>query len=106
MTKITVEDRDGTVADYVLEADGPLMFALRDDLDLPVEGICGGCATCGSCHVYVAEGYRHKLPARDDFEQAMLDLLDSYDPEASRLSCQLEISAVPDGMRLKLAPEE
>ncbi len=106
MTKITVEDRDGTAAEYELNSSGPLMFGLRNDLGLPVEGICGGCATCGSCHVYIAAPYRETLPDPDEFEQAMLDLLEHYDPAASRLSCQIEIDAVPEGMRLTLAPEE
>lgn len=106
MITITVENREGEVARHTIKGKGPLMFALRDEAQEAVEGICGGCATCGSCHVFVAEDWRDRLPEPGDYEAAMLDMLEHYDPEASRLSCQIEIGPELDGLRVRLAPEE
>ena len=104
--EITVEDRDGSRATHAVKPGEPLMFALRDQLGLPVEGICGGCATCGSCHVYVAPDWADRLPERGDYELAMLDLLQGYRADSSRLSCQIEVTEALDGLTLALAPEE
>ena len=106
MIKITVENRSGAVTEHEIKGDGPLMFALRDEAGEHVEGICGGCATCGSCHVFVAEEWRDRLPEPNDYEAAMLDMLDHYEPGVSRLSCQIETGPEIDGLKLKLAPEE
>ncbi|MBF9033534.1 2Fe-2S iron-sulfur cluster binding domain-containing protein [Rhodobacterales bacterium HKCCE2091] len=106
MIRITVEDRNGAVSDHEIKGEGPLMFALRDEAGGYVEGICGGCATCGSCHVFIAEEWRDRLPEIGDYEAAMLDMLESYDAAASRLSCQIEAGPELDGLKLKIAPEE
>ena len=106
MIKITVENRDGQIAEHTIKGDGPLMFALRDEAREPVEGICGGCATCGSCHVFVAEDWRDRLPEPGDYEAAMLEMLEHVQPGVSRLSCQIETGPELDGLRVTLAPEE
>ncbi|PHP66804.1 hypothetical protein CSC94_11915 [Zhengella mangrovi] len=103
---VTVTDRKGERREHRIPVGGPLMFALRDDAGLPVEGACGGSATCGTCHVRVAEAWRDRLPPRQDFELAMLDMLVHFDPDASRLACQVEVVPAIDGLEVELAPEE
>lgn len=53
MARVTlhVTDRDGRESAHAVPAEGPLMVILRDHAGLPVEGLCGGCASCGTCHV-------------------------------------------------------
>ena len=34
-----------------------------------VLGICGGCASCGTCHVYVADDWVDRLPPIQDDEE-------------------------------------
>jgi 2Fe-2S ferredoxin len=47
-----------------------------------------------------------KLPDRDQAELMLLQYAEHYDPERSRLSCQLAIGPHLDGMPLVIAPEE
>lgn len=63
-----------------------------------IEGACGGCLSCATCHVFVDEAWRGKLGEVDVFEDAMLDSTDVERTEASRLSCQIKMSADLDGI--------
>ena len=47
-----------------------------------------------------------KLPERDQAELMLLQYAEHYDPERSRLSCQLALGPEIDGMPLTIAPEE
>jgi 2Fe-2S ferredoxin len=70
-----------------------------------VEAVCGGACSCGTCHVYVDEAWRDRLPPRDDGEEALLDSLDSRRPGASRLSCQIALTPDLDGLSVTVAPD-
>jgi len=103
---INVTDREGVAEDYEIPTGGALMFALRDELELPVEGACGGSASCGTCHVYLSTDWYARLGEPSDYEMAMLDTLVHYKDGVSRLSCQISVTATIDGLTLRLAPEE
>ena len=47
-----------------------------------------------------------KLPERDQAELMLLQYAEYYDPDRSRLSCQLSLNSELDGMPLTIAPEE
>ena len=47
-----------------------------------------------------------KLPERDQAELMLLQYAEHYDPERSRLSCQLQLGPELEGMPLTIAPEE
>ena len=68
---------------------------------LPVEGICGGLALCGSCHVYVLS----EIGTSDinDAEEMMLDQLPGTKSN-SRLACQIKLDEINDLIIVKLAP--
>lgn len=105
MTKLVVVSRDGS--EQVIEADAGIsvMEAIRDAGMDELLALCGGCCSCATCHVYVDPDFADKLPALSEDEN---DLLDSSDhrTEASRLSCQLKVSADTDGLRVTIAPED
>jgi len=101
-----VTDRDGKKTTHEVQTGDPMMFVLRDDLGLPVEGACGGTASCGTCHIIVADRWIDRLDAPQDYEAAMLEMLDHNAGPASRLACQITASDALDGLELTLAPEE
>jgi 2Fe-2S ferredoxin len=101
-----VTGRDGQRRSHVVPAGRPLMFLLRDVAREPVEGLCGGCATCGTCHVFVAGDWAGRLPPPGPHEAAMLDMLEHARPGTSRLACQIAVTPALDGLTLELAPEE
>ncbi len=97
-----VTDQDGV--EHNLEAiDGWRVMEIIRDHGLPIKAECGGCASCATCHVYVAEEWLEKLqPPRDD----EIDLLDTAPDvrDNSRLSCQILMSEELDGLKVTLAP--
>lgn len=99
---VEVEDRDGVVHPIDVPGDlGLNMMEVCKAAGLPVEGICGGIALCGSCHVYVL-GDRDTGERTEDEEHMLDQLPDST--ERSRLSCQLRADDGIDGLRIRLAP--
>ena len=105
MAKIVVTTRDGKT--HIIEGESgiSLMEILRD-ADMDVAAICGGVCSCATCHVYVDPNWVGKAGAPGDDETDLLKELESYDPAASRLSCQIEFTAGLDGVVIKVAPEE
>lgn len=100
--KIHVTDQDGN--EHELEGiEGWRVMEIIRDYGLPIKAECGGCASCATCHVYVADDWLDKLhPMRDD-EQDLLDTAPDV-TDNSRLSCQILMSEELDGLRLTLAP--
>lgn len=89
---------EGRLGDTVMET---IKAAGIDDL----QAICGGCCSCATCHVYVAEDWLDKLPEQEEDEYELVSDTEVYKPN-SRLSCQLEVSEDIDGLRVEIAPEE
>ena len=105
MPRLDVTGRAGARHQLNADAGGTLMEALRD-ADMGIEAICGGQCACATCHCWVAADWFAQLPDVSDDERELLSSLDHYDPLRSRLTCQLEITDVPDGLPLIVAPEE
>ena len=103
MATINVIDRDGN-AHEVEGKDGWKLMEIIRDKGLPIEAACGGCASCATCHVYVADEWADKIPAKSEEEEDMLDLAMEVQPN-SRLSCQIEVGADLNGLTVTLAPD-
>ena len=105
MPTIHVTNRDGH--DRTVEAAGgqPLMRALKSAGFDEVLALCGGCASCGTCHVYVAEDWLARLSAAGRDELDVLGFSDWRRPN-SRLSCQIPFGDTLDGMKVTIAPED
>ncbi len=70
-----------------------------------VDGVaadCGGCLTCATCHVIVDAEWAARLPAPAADELLMLDMTAAPRAATSRLSCQIELTAALDGLRVRL----
>jgi 2Fe-2S ferredoxin len=69
---------------------------------IPILAQCGGSCACATCHVYVDQAWKVKLPEPSDEEVGMLD--GAFDvTEQSRLACQLIFNKNLDGLKVKLA---
>ncbi len=74
-----------------------------------VEGIlgqCGGGAMCGTCHVYIDEASQVTLPVMRDVEDELLFGTASPRCANSRLSCQLQVTDVFDGLVVHMPPTQ
>ncbi len=101
MIKIQVEDTDGSVQTLELEPDpGSSLMEVLVEKDFDVPAICGGMASCGTCHVTFKEGFE-KLGKKEDNEIFMLDSLPNI-TDTSRLSCQCRLTEQLDGAAIKI----
>jgi ferredoxin, 2Fe-2S len=101
---IKVTDRDGQLHEVQGHPNDKLMEVLRE-FDWGVSAICGGMCSCATCHVYVDQPWLDKFPRREMDEEELLEFLDGFRP-GSRLSCQLELREIHDGLEVELAPDE
>jgi ferredoxin, 2Fe-2S len=102
---IHATDREGV--EHAIDAlpGRSLMVNLKYQGNLDVAADCGGNAFCGTCHIYVQENWRRRLPEQTEEELDLLaDLVHSG--ADSRLACQIRVDEGVDGLRLLLAPKE
>ncbi|ATE67190.1 2Fe-2S iron-sulfur cluster-binding protein [Rhizorhabdus dicambivorans] len=81
---------DGSVGDSVMET------ALAHNI-AGIDAYCGGACACATCHVYIDEEWMDLTDRPGDMEDAMLDFVDGR-TGASRLSCQIVLTAALDGL--------
>ena len=105
MTTIYVTDSEGEELEVEGQVGLPIMETLRD-LDNGVLALCGGMCSCATCHCYIEESWASSLPPREEDEIELLEDLESFREDQSRLTCQIELTEDMDGIRLEIAPEE
>lgn len=93
MIKIHFVDHESAERSVEVEEGTSLRDAAVDNLIPGIDGDCGGCCACATCHIHVDARWRDRLPPMEDLENQMLGLIDSRDAD-SRLGCQ--ITAGPD----------
>ena len=98
MAKITYIEHNGT--EHVIDVASGLtvMEGARDNGVPGIEADCGGACACSTCHVYIAENWVEKLPAKEPMEADMLDFAWEPDPVRSRLTCQIKVTDELDGL--------
>lgn len=103
--KVTWTLPDGSTKTGDVHAGTNLMEAALAN-DIPeIEGACGGCLSCATCHVFVDADWLAKVGDVGDFEDAMLDATEVERTDASRLSCQIKMSDDLDGITLTVPAE-
>ena len=105
MVKLVVTDKAGRDVEIDAQPGVSIMENIRG-LDRSVEAICGGMCACATCHVRIDPDWRSRLPPRRYEETMMLRGAKSFDPERSRLCCQIVVVPALDGLRLTVAPDE
>ena len=82
-----------------------LMHVLRDGGIDELRAVCGGCAACGTCHIFVVNESEVPLPPISNDESDMLSN-SAHRRASSRLACQIEVNESLSGLQLIVAPED
>ena len=99
--KINVELPNGNCA--VVDArDGWTVKDAMRNADVDVMALCGGSLSCGTCHVHVNPQWIEKLSPASEDEEMLLEDSETFDPSASRLSCQITCTDNLDGLEVAL----
>jgi len=100
MVKITFIEKDGNHKNV----DAPIGLSLMEIAqknDIEMEGACGGCLACATCHVVVHPDWVSKLSKKDEEEDDMLDI--AFDvKKTSRLCCQILMNEELNGIIVAL----
>ena len=86
---------DGALGDSVM------LTAVKNGVP-GIIGECGGNRSCATCHVWVADEFRDLVGPAEDLEDDMLDLGVSDRRDGSRLSCQIPVSQMLDGLEVEV----
>jgi 2Fe-2S ferredoxin len=98
MAKVTFISHDGKVYPVDAHSGQSLMLAAVFNGVPGIVADCGGNASCGTCHVYIAPPWSERLPPRKPIpEKLILDGVPSMTPQ-SRLSCCIQITPDLDGL--------
>jgi ferredoxin, 2Fe-2S len=103
MPQVWLTRRDGSQEGVDARTGRSLMLSIRKPGQ--IQAICGGCASCGTCHVYVAEDWVERLPPIQPEEETILAFSDWREAN-SRLSCQIKVTDDLDGLCVTVAPED
>lgn len=105
MPQLTVVMRTGEERTIKGEAGLSVMEVMRDAGIDEILALCGGCASCATCHVHVDPDFATKLPKMGPDEDDLLDSTAGRDAH-SRLSCQIPFTDDLDGLRVTVAAED
>jgi ferredoxin, 2Fe-2S len=105
MVKLVVTDKDGRDVEVDARPGLSIMENIRQ-LPRSVEAICGGVASCATCHVLIDAEWMQRLPPRRYEERLMLSSSRAFDAARSRLSCQIKVTGELEGLRVIVAPSE
>jgi 2Fe-2S ferredoxin len=105
MPNIHVTLRDGSEQALDAAAGQSLKDALKGAGVDEILGLCGGFASCGTCHVFVAEAWLDRLPPIRADEDELLGFSD-WRQSGSRLACQVPFTDALDGIAVTVAPED
>ncbi len=105
MASITVITRDGHSRILPATPGMSVMEIIKDAGISELLALCGGCCSCATCHVHVAEADMGRAGPANADEADLLDSSDHNQPN-SRLSCQIAFTAALDGLTVTIAPED
>ena len=103
MPRVWLTRRDGETEPVDARPGRSLMLNIRKPGQ--IQAICGGEASCGTCHVYVAEDWLDRLPPIAPDEEIILAFSD-WRQANSRLSCQIKVTDDLEGLAVTVAPED
>ena len=106
MSKLIVTLRDGEVRAVEGTPGHTVKQVILDAGIFEVHGItnCGGCCSCGTCHVILDEKSAALVAGPEECELDLLEIVADRQP-TSRLSCQVTFNDALDGAQVRIGPE-
>lgn len=105
MTIVTFILRDNNIKQLDVESGINLMEVAVLNNIRGIDGECGGCCSCGTCHVYV-EGVDGDLPEPGEAERGLLSGIAVNIRDNSRLACQVAADAALHGLTVRAAERQ
>ena len=103
MPKLTIISPSGESKTFNVAAGTTVMQVGRDEM-MGIEGTCGGCLSCATCHVVVDPKWFQLTGEMSEDENVMLELA-AERSATSRLGCQIKMSDGLDGLIVRVPAE-
>ena len=101
MPKVTYIEANGAQHQIDVPVGLSVMEGARRNSVPGIDADCGGACACATCHVYVVAEWQERTGAPAEDEAEMLEC--ATEPgEGSRLSCQIRMSEMLDGLVVRL----
>lgn len=101
MVKLTFIDPEGEKHEVESE-DGDTLMDLAVNNDVPgLDADCGGACACATCHIILSPELFSSLKIADEEESDLLDFIDNK-TDLSRLSCQIDVLPLMEGVTIKI----
>jgi 2Fe-2S ferredoxin len=91
MVRVKFVQRDGAEKHVDVGRDVSVMMAAVRNGIRGIDGECGGCLDCATCHVYLEESQADLMPPPGEDELERLSSVAAQRKPNSRLSCQLKV---------------
>lgn len=101
MPTITYIEHDGTEHRVEVKSGSSLMQGALIHGIPGIDAQCGGACACATCHIYLDEGWRSRVPPLSEEERDLLEIAAEVGP-GSRLACQIKVVEELDGLVLRL----
>ncbi|GCE42137.1 2Fe-2S iron-sulfur cluster binding domain-containing protein [Rhodococcus sp. USK10] len=102
MPKVTYKLPDGSAVTVDAEVgDSVMSAALQNGVD-GIIGECGGACACATCHVFVDAAFLPEISELEELEDDMLEGVAVDRRPTSRLSCQISLVDVLDGLVVEI----
>ncbi|NWD66911.1 2Fe-2S iron-sulfur cluster binding domain-containing protein [Pseudomonas gingeri] len=105
MPNVIYIESNGTPHTVEAQAGLTLMQIALSNMVPGILGDCGGVCSCATCHVYVDEAWRGKLPPMSESETFLIDGVPDQ-RAGSRLSCQLRMRDDLEGLIVHLPVDQ
>lgn len=105
MPEITFLQPDGSRQTIQADENTSIMQAAVEHKVPGIEGRCGGCLACATCHVYIHPDWMARVAAQDNEQsEEEIDMLDMASDvrETSRLGCQVKLTKELDRLIVAL----
>lgn len=102
MTDVTFILRDGARRIIDVAVGTSVMQAAVMENIKGIDGECGGCLSCATCHVYVESLAAGDLPAKDPDEESLLEGVAAELRPESRLACQIVMTPALVGLVVRV----
>ena len=105
MVQIRYRTHDGHEGVFEAAVGKSLMASAKDAKVPGIVAECGGSMVCGTCHVFIEDGWFEKLAAPSEMEAELIEY-GLHGAANSRLSCQVPVTEMMAGLVLKVPPSQ
>ena len=103
MVRIRFIDKHGKPHDVDAAPGKTLMEVAVENMIAGVLADCGGACACATCHCHIERSWWDRIGQPGEDEAAMVGGAFGYEPQSSRLTCQIKVTEAMEGVEVRAA---